>query len=88
MQAVQRMRAQAQATGTLRSTPQQTVTAYVWGPLAYGACRVGHEVVRKVWIVCMAVEGELQDPSPRHLEFIAQRAHGGRNQTQIFSDEW
>jgi hypothetical protein len=36
----------------------------------------------------MAVEGELQDPSPRHLEFVAQRAHSGRNQTQIFSDEW
>ncbi len=49
--------------------------------------RVGDEVLREIWIICVAVEGELQDTRPRHLKFIAQRLHVGRNQTQVLGDE-
>ena len=35
--------------------------------------RVGHKVVRQIWIVGMAVEGELQNPRARQLKLIAQR---------------
>src|SRR5882762_3829427 len=49
--------------------------------------RVRDKVVRKIRVVWMAVEGELQNAGPRHLELVAQCLHVGRNQTQIFRNE-
>src|SRR5258705_6502281 len=49
--------------------------------------RVGYKVVWKIWIVGVTVEGELQDPRPRHLKLITQRHHIRRDYPQIFGDE-
>ena len=46
-----------------------------------------NEIVGKVGIIRMPIEGELQHSCPRHLELVAQRLDVGRNQPQILSDE-
>src|ERR1700722_11089902 len=50
--------------------------------------RVVDKVVRQIRIVLMSIEGELQDARPRQPKLVAQGLHVGRNQTQIFRDEW
>jgi hypothetical protein len=46
------------------------------------------KVVRQIRIIRMTIEGELQDAHPRQSKLVAQSSHIGRNQTQIFRNEW
>ena len=56
--------------------------------MSTGICdRVGNKVVRKIWIVRIAVECELQHAGAGELKLVAQSLHVGCNQTKILGDE-
>src|SRR5215831_2267382 len=50
--------------------------------------RVSHVLVRQVRVLWSAVEGKLEDACPGQMEPVAECTHVGRDQSQVFGDEW
>ena len=49
--------------------------------------RIGIVVAREIWVIGMAVEGELENARSRQVELVAERIHVRRDQPQILGDE-
>ena len=49
---------------------------------------IGNLVLRQKWVACIPVESILKNRGSRYLECVSKLRDIGRNDSQVFGDEW